>query len=82
MLVVRSVNNFEVDVFFVRSVNNLEVDIRFVIPFSSTWARPFGGKFNLRSQEGHFLKIALNPVLILPDCRSRRELSGSVLKSF
>ena len=26
------------------------------------------------------MKIALNRVLILPDCRSRRELSGSGLK--
>ena len=35
-------------------------------------------KHSLRIQEGHFLKMALNPVLILPDYRSRRELSGSV----
>ena len=37
-------------------------------------------KQSLRIQECHFLKIALNLDLTLPDYRSRRELSGSILK--
>ncbi len=60
------------------------------LPFSSPkqWPQAPVGRFlkknpkkqSLRIQECHFLKIALNLDLTLPDYRSRRELSGSILK--
>ena len=47
---------------------------------SGAFLRKMLKKHSLRIQEFHFSKIALNPDLTLPEYRSRREHSGSVLK--